>query len=329
MAFQKNMNINTSKKELRSENKKEEFWSKTSVWLSTTLFCVFLWGTAFPIVKTGYRVFQINNASSDAVPSLLLFAGLRFSLAGLLTIVFTAISEKRSPFPQNKLQWKDAFILSIPQTIFQYGFFFIGLANTSGSIGSILAGTSSFMTVVLASLIFKNEKMNFLVSLGCVLGLVGVILVGFQGGDNLGFNWLGDGFMLLSAFSTAIGMIISKTYTARNHPRLLSGWNLMMGGLFLIISGLIFGGSINPINSKAWLILLYLATLSSIAFALWTTMLKYHSVSKLSVFKSLIPVMGSIGSAVILKENILQVRFIIALILVMLGIALVNYKREV
>lgn len=322
------INIKSLDEDLMAEEKKDFFWSRRGVWLTTTLLCVFLWGTAFPVVKTGYKVFQIDNTSPHAGASLLLFAGLRFSLAGLLTILFTAISEKRNPFPQSSGQWRDAFVLSIPQTVLQYGFFFIGLANTSGSIGSILASTSSFMTVILASIILKNEKMNKFVVLGCVLGLTGVVMIGIQDGGNLGFNWFGDGLMLLSAFANAIGMIVSKPMTKRNHPRLLSGWNLLLGGSGLITIALLFGGSIDPINPKAWLILLYLAGLSSVAFSLWTTMLKYHSVSKLSVFKSLIPVIGVIGSAIILKENILQARFIIALLLVMLGIALVNYKRE-
>lgn len=49
--------------------------------------CCFLWGSATPAIKTGYRLFQIQ--SSDAM-SIILFAGMRFLLAGFLVILFTA-----------------------------------------------------------------------------------------------------------------------------------------------------------------------------------------------------------------------------------------------
>jgi len=330
----KNKNVGRAQKIMiqeqnQTEKTKAEFWLKPIVWLTATLLCIALWGSAFPAVKTGYSLFQIDNAAPDAVPSLLLFAGIRFFLAGLLMILFTAITEKINPFPQNTAQWRDSLILAIPQTIFQYGFFFVGLANTSGAIGSIISSTAAFMEVILASFIFVNEKLNFSKTIGCIIGFIGVIVLNISGGTTLDFNWLGDGLMLLSALSTSIGTLINKLFVKRNHPRLLSGWNFILGGLVLIITGLSLGGSLSPRNYTAWLILIYLSALSAVAFALWTTMLKYHPVSKLGVFKSLIPVVGTIGSAIVLKENILQSNLIAALILVMAGIGLVNYNKQI
>lgn len=312
----------------RTATSKEQFWSKTVVWLSATLVCVILWGSAFPMVKTCYSLFQIDNTAPTAVPSLLFFAGIRFFITGLLMITFTAITEKTNPFPQTPAQWRDSLVLAIPQTIFQYGFFFIGLANTSGAIGSIMASTSSFMEVILAGFLFADEKLNLSKIIGCGVGFIGVIILNIDGGAAMDYNWLGDGLMLLSALATSIGTTANKVFVKRNHPRLLSGWNFILGSMVLLIFGLSLGGSLNPSNNIAWFVLLYLSTLSAIAFALWTTMLKYHSVSKLSVFKSLIPVVGTIGSAIILKENILQIKLIAALVIVVVGICLVNYKKN-
>ena len=84
--------------------------------------------------------------------------------------------------------------------------FFIGLAHTSGTIGSILAGTASFMTIILASFFYKDEKLTKYVILGCVLGFTGIVIVDFQRGDNISFNWLGDGFMLLSSLASAFAL---------------------------------------------------------------------------------------------------------------------------
>ncbi len=310
------------------QQKKATFWQKTIVWLPLTLLCVFLWGTAFPAVKSGYELFQINNQDPDSIYSLLLFAGARFALSGILTIVFVAAYEKINPWPQGTRQWRDIFALGMLQTALQYGFFFVGLANTSGTVGSILASTSSFMTIILAAVFFKNERMTKTVLLGCLLGFIGVVLIDFKSGTNLGFNWLGDGLMLLSSLTSAFSIILIKKLTVRNHPSLLSGWNFLIGGLILMSVGLAGGGSLQAVNFKAWFVLFYLALLTAVAYSLWSTMLKYHEVSKLSVYKSLIPVIGAVGSAVILKENIWQPRLMIALLLVVSGIQLVNYKKK-
>ena len=48
------------------------------------LVCCALWGSAFPCIKIGYGLFGIPAHDSA---SQLLFAGLRFTLAGMLVIV--------------------------------------------------------------------------------------------------------------------------------------------------------------------------------------------------------------------------------------------------
>ena len=63
----------------------QKLLTKTPVVCLLTLICCLLWGSAFPVVKIGYRMFSI--ASSD-VGGQILFAGIRFFLAGVLVILF-------------------------------------------------------------------------------------------------------------------------------------------------------------------------------------------------------------------------------------------------
>ena len=50
--------------------------------------CCLLWGSAFPCIKIGYRLFKI--AGGDTA-SQILFAGIRFALAGTMVILFFSI----------------------------------------------------------------------------------------------------------------------------------------------------------------------------------------------------------------------------------------------
>ncbi len=60
------------------------------------LLCTLLWGSAFPCVKMGYQLFQI---SSDATFQKLVFAGWRFSLAGLLVLITARVIGRQNIIP--------------------------------------------------------------------------------------------------------------------------------------------------------------------------------------------------------------------------------------
>ena len=62
----------------------KQFWSKTSTLIITAIFCCTLWGSAYPCIKVGYRLFSIVSGN---VPGQLFFAGCRFALAGILVIL--------------------------------------------------------------------------------------------------------------------------------------------------------------------------------------------------------------------------------------------------
>ena len=67
---------------------KEQFMTRTVVvWLGA-LMCCALWGSAFPCIKIGYQLFEIP---SGATATQILFAGCRFTLAGILAIIIGSV----------------------------------------------------------------------------------------------------------------------------------------------------------------------------------------------------------------------------------------------
>jgi drug/metabolite transporter (DMT)-like permease len=69
-----------------------------------------------------------------------------------------------------------------------------------------------------------------------------------------------------------------------------------------------------------------MALLSSVAFALWSLLLKHHRVSLVSAYTFLIPVFGALLSALFLQESILEWKNALALLLVCYGIWLVTQE---
>ncbi len=75
------------------------------------------------------------------------------------------------------------------------------------------------------------------------------------------------------------------------------------------------------------LLLLYLSLLSSVAFTIWTILLKHNNVGKISIYNFLTPVFGVFLSAIFLKESIWHWKNLLALVFVCVGIYIVNKPK--
>ena len=104
----------------------------------------------------------------------------------------------------------------------------------------------------------------------------------------------------------------------------LTGYQLAIGGAALLVVGFAMGGSLGSPTPAALALLGYLVVLSSAAFSLWTTLLKYNRVSMVAVFNFMVPVFGTLLSALFLNESFLEWKNGLALLLVCGGIWLVT-----
>ncbi len=306
---------------------KEKIFTKPILVVVIATFCCILWGSAFPCVKIGYNYFNIG---SDDIFSQMLFAGVRFLIAGILIIAFGSITEKKLLLP-SKSSLPSIGVLSLTQTIIQYVFFYIALANTSGVNSSIINGSNNFFAIIIAFFLLR-EKLSVKKIAGCLLGFGGVILASIAQGTVGGFNVLGEGFMIISAISCALSNVLLKKFSQKHNPLILSGYQFIFGSIVMIIIGVSLGGKLTAINPYGILILIYLALLSCITYTIWSLLLKYNGVAKISIFGFITPVAGSIMSALFLGEyQLFDWKYLVALILVALGIFTVNFtfsKRQ-
>ncbi len=304
-----------------------DFLQKTWVVCALALVCTFLWGSAFPCIKLGYAWFGV--AAGDTWTQIL-FAGSRFVLAGVLTVLIGSLSAGELLVPA-KSAVPAIFMLSVFQTMLQYIFFYIGLAHNSGVKSSIINGSGTFFVILVSSLIFRQEKLDLRKITGCVIGFAGVILVSMNGQRlDMNFSLTGDGSLLLSALSYAFSSCLMKKYSKKDNPVLLSGYQFIFGGIVMILLGLFMGGRLTHISVRAVLMLFYLACISAVAYSLWSILLKYNPVSKIAIFGFANPVFGVLLSAWWLGEGTAELgqNALVALLLVCIGICIVNLKKE-
>lgn len=301
-------------------NIKKETMKKSWFVCLGAMVCCFLWGSAFPSIKVGYKLFEIGASDTAAQ---ILFAGCRFFLAGIMTVIIGSVIQGTFLKPGKKSLSKICTIAML-QTVVQYFFFYVGLAHTTGVKASIVEASSVFAAIIISSLIFKQESLNSKKIAGCIIGFAGVVIINLTGVD-MKFNFFGEGFILLSAISYAASSVFIKSYSKTENPVMLSGYQFILGGLIMMAGGYVSGGRLTAFSLSAGAILLYMAFISAVAYTIWGILLKYNPVSKVTVFGFMNPLFGVILSSVILGEGTaFDIKGVAALILVCVGIFVVN-----
>lgn len=303
--------------------KNKNILMKPHIVMILALLACLLWGSAFPSIKIGYDLFSIE--ASDTFGKLL-FAGVRFLIAGIMLFIFSIVTG--SSLKLNKESFYKVVILGLIQTTFQYIFFYIGVSNTSGTIGSILAATVTLFSAILAHFFYEEDRLNSRKILGIVLGFTGVIIVNISGtGLQGGFTFTGEGFIIISAFVGALGGIYTKRIAKDIPTFAITGYQLFFGSLILIVAGLLGGAEVLESTIQGYGLLLYLAFLSAAAFSIWTILLKYNSVGKVTIYRFTIPLFGILLSYIFLGERLLGPNVVTSLVLVSISIILINKEK--
>ena len=141
-----------------------------------------------------------------------------------------------------------------------------------------------------------------------------------------GFTLLGDGAVLLAALANGFSISLFKRYAEGEDTLTLCGYQFIVGGGLLLLTGLCFGGTLPYFTGQSLLLLGYMVLLSAVAQTIWSALTRYNPVGRVAVYGFLNPVFGVLLSALLLREG--QQAFtpysLAALVLVCVGIFVVN-----
>lgn len=316
--FEGNISTDGTITGMDTECKAERYTRPAFVALSAVACCL-LWGSAFPCIKIGYGLLAIDG--EDAI-SQILFAGYRFTIAGIMVIVIGSIMQRRFLKPDRK-SLPLAIKLGMVQTVLQYLFFYLGLAHTSGVRGSIITASNVFISIFLSALVF-GERLTIRKLVGCGIGFAGVVAINLGGDLGGAVSLGGEGFMLIAAGAAALSSVLIKKYSEFEDTFTLCGYQFFIGGIILIAAGLAGGGHVSGFTPASISLLCYLGLVSSVAYSLWSFLLKHNPVGRVAVFGFSNPVFGVLLSAVLLgeKNQAFTLSGLSALILVCIGITL-------
>lgn len=303
-----------------SPSRLDAFFGNPAAAVGMAVVCNVLWGSAFPFIKMGYRLFAIDATDTA---SIMCFAGVRFMLSALLVYAGgAALRHGPLPMPKGK-NLLSCCGLGLWQTAAQYTFYYSAVALLTGAMGGILNSTQSFMGVILAHFLYgKADRMTPRKAIGCALGFSGV-LVATLGNHGSG-SPAGVAYMLIASVIFALAGPWNKAVTQKVDSFTVSCLNLGVGGAALLVIGLVLGGSLHPQSFDAVPVLLFLAFISGAGYVIWALLMKNNPVSRIAVFGLIIPIMNVLLSAILNGEPLFEWQYLAALVLVCGGIYLVN-----
>ncbi|MCZ8534630.1 DMT family transporter [Psychrobacillus psychrodurans] len=270
------------------------------------ILTTFLMGSSFAVGKIGL-----------SYSSPLLLAGLRFTIAGFIMAVIVIVLKR--PHPVSKGNWIKMLIIGTFQTAGVMGCIFLSLRTITASESSILTFTNPLLVVVFGTLFLKTSY-KFYQWIGVLLGLVGVsIAVGAQIELKIGVL-----FGILSAVFWAISTLLVKKWGLLFNTWVLSAYQMLFGGLLLLLGSFILEKPVFILNGNSLFILLWLSIMSSIVqFAVWYYLLQKGDPGKTSAYLFLAPFFGVLSGWLLLGET-LYPSIIVGGLFIIIGIYLVN-----
>ena len=293
------------------------------VWVALfALTAATAWGWAYPLIKLGFGEFGITQ---EMTASKMLFAGVRFTLSGLIVLAI-ALSKGLSLRVNKPSGWGYLVGYALLNTTIHYAFFYIGLSHSEGARAAILNSLGVFTLVLLACAFFKSDKFTPAKIIGCVVGFTGIMVLNIGGGAGSGFTFMGDGMIILNAVCSAFAGLMTRGLGLRANVFVATGYSLAIGGVLLMLPGLLLGGTLPSITAAGVGILFLLICISTLGFTLYNKLLSCNPVGKVAIFNSLIPVVGAVTSCLCLHEPFYW-KYLFAALLAMTGIYIINARK--
>ena len=232
------------------------------------------------------------------------FAGLRAVLGGVALLVLVLVLRK--PLLPPRRLWPGIASLAATGTFLSFGAMFLSPGRTGAGIASVLGNTGPLFVVVLAA-IFLGEPVTRVKAASLALGLAGVSLIAYPAITAPSRRGaLGAILPLVAAGGTAVQSVIVKRLEIREALLSVTAWQLVLGGLpLLLVSTVVERGTVVVWSGTFLSLFLFLSLVgTSAATALWFWLVQDDDVGRLAVQLFLVPVFGLLLGLALFRETI-------------------------
>lgn len=247
----------------------------------------------------------------------LLAGTLRALPAGILLLIICR------QLPKGEWWWK-SWVLGVLNIGAFFMLLFVAAYRLPGGVAAIVGGIQPLIVALLASR-FLSEKLTIRVIFAGATGIVGVALITLQAQARL--DALGVMAALGGAVSMAVGIVLTKKWGQPAPPLVTTSWQLIAGGLVLLVVTLVVEGlpsaALTPANWGGYLYLALVGT--AFAYVMWFRGLSKLPASTTAFLSLLSPVVALLIGWLIADETLALVQMLG--VMVVLGSILLVMQR--
>lgn len=213
----------------------------------------------------------------------------------------------------------------------EFGCLFIGLQYTSASRMVVFLYTAPFVVALGMPLISKSETLSLVQGSGLALAFGGVVWAfaeGFAGSAAPPLQWLGDALGIIAALLWGLTTLLTRaTRLATALPEKTLLYQLVLSGVALLLA--------SALSTEVWphrlsgavagTLLFQVAVVTFASYLAWFWLVRHYPATRVAAFTLLTPVFGLLAGVLLLDEA-LTLRLLVALAAVCVGIAGVNHR---
>lgn len=284
-----------------------------------------IWGSTYLAIK--YAI--------ETLPTFLM-AGVRFLIAGGILYGFARLSPSYEK--PKAVHWRTSFIVGALLLGVGNGAVVVAEHYISSSMTALLIASNPFWMVTLGWMFMGRGKPNYKVTLGLLIGFIGVALLILGRPDAVGASgnsqWFGIFMVVIATIGWAFGSLYGATAPTARSNVLAAGMQMLAGGLILTVVSAIAGEwqtfDYRAVSSTSWIALAYLIFVGAlVAYTAYSWLMQNASASAVSTYAYVNPVVAVFLGWIIAGES-LTAQMLIGAAIIVVSVMLVtaNNKRK-
>jgi drug/metabolite transporter (DMT)-like permease len=272
-----------------------------------------IWGSSYLAIRVGVR---------ELPPAL--FAGVRFVVAGLALGAYARLTGQA--FPRTRDEWQTIVVVGLLLMAGGNGLVVWGEQWVPSGMAALIVASVALWIAYFGTLGPQGERLPARATWGLIVGFGGVAaLIAPKGGA---YTWellLGEFAVLLAAMFWAGGTIYARRRRPRTPAFMAAAMQMLVGGIFLCALGLAIGEPLHwTWTPRALASVAYLTFFAScLAFSAYAWLTHEVTPAQLGTYAYVNPIIAVLLGAWLLDET-LNLREILAMLVIMAGVALVT-----
>ncbi len=289
-------------------------YNKNLAILSYLTVCI-VWGSTYLAIRV---------AVTDM--PFLSFAGIRFTAAGALILIFSLI--RGWSFPQRMEDYRTIVFAGLMLLFISNGIICWAEQWIESSLTALLIASVPLFMALIEAIFPLEHRLSRLGWTGLIIGFLGVLFLvspHFNLDSETLFPVIG---VLFASCTWAIASIFLKRRTVSGSMMPNVGIQMLAAGLAFLTTAALFGGiSIDGASASGLAALLYLLFIGSIlAYTAFNYMIKALPAAKAGTYAYINPVVAVILGAIILKESV-TAQNIVSAGVILIGVVMVQLAK--